>query len=485
MGDSVSTSRFGVALFVLSLLLGPQVTLLSPDPPSVTGQTDDGPETHSNGFQAGWTDVTSAVHPPAVAGSMMTYDPHEGVFVLFGGSVGHPIGETWIFDPETLEWTDVDPVVSPPPRADSMLVYDTRARAVVLFGGWYETPEDYYERWADIWAFYVANRTWIERHPISSPPPRSDAAVAYDETDGVILLFGGFDGATYLGDMWYYSFDNDTWASRTAPRMPSPRADGRMVYDPQGEAFYLFSGNDYSDPSFRFHHLADMWRYRWAENEWAQIFPDALPMPRTYAVFENDLAFGELLMTGGYGNRTVLGDMWAFNTTRLVWRNITTPGGPPPRIAAVGGYDSVRDVLVLFGGGDDTSVKADTWVFRYPPPLVGSIFVSSPDPVAGQPVRFISEIQGGSGSLQEVVWDFGDGQTAHGLSTVHIFSTGGIYQVRLIAHDERGAGVERTIAVSVGFLFQFWLDIVLIVLAVPAILIPAVVLFQRYRRQHA
>lgn len=129
------------------------------------------------------------------------------------------------------------------------------------------------------------------------------------------------------------------------------------------------------------------------------------------------------------------------------------------------------------------SVKADTWLFRYPPPLVGSVFVSSPDPIIGQPVRFISEIQGGSGSWRDVTWNFGDGETARGLSAVHTFSAPGVYRVQFVAHDERGAEIERTISVSVGILFQFWLEVALIVLAVPAVLIPTMFLIRRYRRR--
>lgn len=481
----MSPGRIGPILASLSLLVAQLLAAGSPSPPASGWELSHYLRTGTNEFQAGWTEVTTPVHPPAVAGSMMTYDTQEGVFVLFGGSVGHPINETWIFDPETLAWSQVQPAVSPPARADGMLVYDTRTGAVVLFGGWYETPEYEYRRWADTWAFYVPNRTWVELHPTTSPPPRSDSAVAYDESEGIVLLFGGFNEDTYLGDMWSYAFSSNTWVPRSSPTMPSARADGRMAYDPHTRSYFLFSGNDYSDPSFNFHHLADMWQYRWLPNEWTHVFPDDLPMPRTYAVLENDLQFGELLMTGGYGNRTVLGDIWAFNTTRFVWRNITTPGGPSPRIAAVGGYDFARGIFVVFGGGDDTSVKADTWVFRYPPPLVGNIFMSKPDPRSGETVGFISDIQGGSGSLDTASWDFGDGNTASGRSAVHAFDTPGVYEVRFVAMDDRGASFERTISVSVGLLLPFWLDVAMIVVAVAVslTLILAILLVRRYRRR--
>ena len=429
-----------------------------------------------NGFQgslsplaSGWTKATHPVHPPALAGSMMTYDSRNNVFVLFGGSDGAPLNQTWILDPKTQVWNEVRPRVSPPARADAMLVYDSAAEAVLLFGGWYETPNGSYHRLGDTWSFFVENGTWIPRNPRTSPAPRSDAAVAYDETEGITLLFGGFDGEHYLGDMWYYAFANDTWIDRPSARLPSPRADGRMTYDPQHRSFFLFSGNDYSDYLFRFHHPADMWRYTWVDNVWTPIFPDQMPMPRDYSVFATNLAFGELLLVGGFGNRTILGDIWTFNTTQLVWRNVSTPGGPSPRMAAVGGYDPVDDVLVLYGGGDDYEVKSDTWFFRYPPPLVGNVVVSSPSPIVGQQVAFSAGIVGGSGTLAQVSWDFGDGQTSKAVSPLHVFGTPGIYRIQFIGQDTRGAQFVWTLDLAVGLFVPFWMDVSILLIGLSAL----------------
>ena len=433
-------------------------------------------------LERGWTNGTQPMHPPAIAGSMMAYDSRSNVFVLFGGSDGEAINQTWILDPKTKVWTQVHPQISPPARADAMLAYDAKAKALVLFGGWYETPDGSYHRLADTWAFFVGNDTWLRRNPPTSPAPRSDAAVAYDDDEGITLLFGGFDGEHYLGDMWYYVFGNDTWIHRPGPRLPSARADGRMTYDPQHRSFFLFSGNDYSDYLFRFHHPADMWRYTWVDNLWTPIFPDQMPTPRDYAIFATNLAFGELLLVGGFGNRTILGDIWAFNTTHLVWRNVSTPGGPSPRMAAVGGYDSLDDVLVVFGGGDDTEVKADTWFFRYPPPLVGNVFVSSPNPIVGQPVAFSAGILGGSGALAQVSWNFGDGQTSHSGSPLHSFGSPGIYRIQFIGQDTRGAQFAWTLDLDVGLFVPFWMDISILAVGLPSLSI-TVLVWLRHRRK--
>ncbi len=403
----------------------------------------------------GWTNVTGSVSPAALGGGMMAYSSSADLFVLFGGSDGEPTNGTWTLSPKDGQWTQLSPLISPPARVDGMFVYDESERAFVLFGGWYEPSAEKYTRFGDTWVFYLENTTWIERHPSASPPPRSDSAVGYDPSSGAFIVFGGFDG-TYLGDMWYYDFVNNTWRALSSAGMPSPRADGRMTYDPSTRAFYLFGGNDYSGPNAEFHHLADTWSYRFGGNGWTELFPAVSPGARDYAVFATVGVNGELLTTGGYGNRSVLGDLWTFNTSRQAWADITVPGGPSPRMAGVGGYAPPEDVFVVFSGADLTSGKTDTWFLRYPPPLMGQIRASSTSLQVGQTLTLSSEAAGGSGFIVQVAWDFGDGTTASGFIAAHVYSQAGIFSVRFTAIDDHGDSVVRDILVTVANSFPTW-----------------------------
>lgn len=418
-----------------------------------------------------------------MAGAMMAYSPSDNLFLLFGGWNGDTFNGTWVLDPKAEAWTQLHPRVSPPARGDGMLVYDPQAGAFILFGGWYETSTETYYRYGDTWAFYVNNGTWVERHPRVAPSPRSDSAIADDPVDGVTLLFGGFDGTAYLGDMWAYAFRDDSWTPLASTVMPSPRADGRMVYDVHQGAFFIFAGNDYSGPNFTFHHLADMWRYDWGANRWSQVFIEVNPGARDYPVFASDPKSGELLLTGGFGNRTILGDTWAFNTTRITWRNITTLPSPPPRMAAVGGYDSQDDILVVFSGGDNAGAKADTWFFRYPPPLFGAILLSSAAPVAGQAITFLVSIQGGSGVLTRETWQFGDGGTASGSTASHAFNRPGLFRVVFEAEDDRGHHLLVTLDVAVGVLFPLWVDLTALALGLGAVAVALLVRVKPFHRK--
>ncbi len=407
----------------------------------------------------GWSNRTPPVSPPAVGGGMMAFSSAADAFVLFGGSTGVATNSTWVLYLNGSVWTPLHPVVSPPPRADGMFVYDSVADAFIQFGGWFEKPDETYLRWGDTWAFYLGNDTWVPLHPARSPSPRSDAAIAYDAADDATFLLGGFNGTAYLGDEWAFSLANDSWWPRTAPIMPSRRADGRMTFDSQTRFFYLYGGNDYSGPNFTYHHLGDTWEYSWTARQWTQLFPTSTPGALDYAVLAADPKSGVLLMNGGYGESVVLSDTWVFNTTRSDWARLQTAVSPPPRMAGVGGYDPVADRFVVFSGGDVAVARDDTWVLTYPATLQVAATASATEVSPGSSVSFTGTVMGGTGFLSAASWTFGDGDSGNGTSTTHTFASAGVYTVLFEVTDANGRTSQAAIQIAVGISGLPWLEL--------------------------
>lgn len=480
MSGSRRTGGIRVALLVVFatvIVAVPTGPAGSREATSVFGQSADVPALQ------GWSNVTPPVSPPAVGGGMMAFNTLADKFVLFGGSTGEATNSTWVLDLHGTGWTLAHPARSPPARADGMFVYDSAADVFLLFGGWYQTPTGAYLRWGDTWAFYLGNDTWIALRPAASPSARSDSAVAYDYAEDVTLLVGGFSGTAYLGDEWAYTFANDSWWPRPSAVMPSPRADGRMTYDPDTDAFYLYGGNDYSGPNFTYHHLGDTWRYSWSQR-WTQLFPAGTPGALDYAVLAADTASGVLLMNGGYGASVVLGDTWAFNTTRAEWGEVITPTSPSPRMAAVGGYDPFANRFVVFSGGDAVSGKDDTWLLNYPPTLEVSADASTTQAPAGAVIDFSGRMIGGTGFLSLATWSFGDGAVANGTHASHAYASPGVYTVVFRVTDDSGLTSATTLQINVGPTGAFWLGVAAVG-ATMALASTAMVLFLKRRKPSA
>lgn len=356
--------RFRLIALILAtgLLLGSGVGALS----AYRTRAAAGP---SGPLAPGWTNVSASAAPVPMAGAMMAYSSRADRFVLFGGWDGtQGLNGTWVFDPANRTWAETHPSASPIARGDEMFVYDDHSDLFILFGGWYEFPNGSYRRLSDTWTFSLGTRTWTERHPSASPSPRSDAEVAYDPASEAVLLVGGFSGTAYLGDVWAYFPGNDSWWPRPSVSQPSARADGRMVYVASQSRFLLFGGNDYSGPNLTFHHLADTWSYAWATNAWSLVPAPVAPPARDYPIFALDPGAGVALLTSGFGNRTILNDLWAFNLTTDTWTDRTPSESPPPRFAGAGGFDSSDGIFVVFSGAGNTGLLQDTWFYAYANP---------------------------------------------------------------------------------------------------------------------
>ena len=166
-----------------------------------------------------WTlihDRSETAQPPALLlwGSLC-YDPVNRQAVLFGGGgVDRPDGRphTWALDVTTDRWHQLDLDPEPPARCNSRMVYDETNRLIVLFGG------DAQDRGlADTWVFDVAEQQWQQRKPARSPHPRHAHAIAPLEKSGRVLLVGGRAVADYRvqeslsNQVWVYDAAVDTW----------------------------------------------------------------------------------------------------------------------------------------------------------------------------------------------------------------------------------------------------------------------------------
>src|ERR1035441_6585189 len=60
--------------------------------------------------------------------------------------------------------------------------------------------------------------SWTQRSPLApSPSAREHHAMAYDSVRGRTVLFGGYDGSSYLGDTWEWNGANWTQVATTGP----------------------------------------------------------------------------------------------------------------------------------------------------------------------------------------------------------------------------------------------------------------------------
>jgi len=209
-----------------------------------------------------WTNTVAqgaAGSPPARAGPAAVYDDESNRMILFGGVSSNGV---WVLSNANgiggmPIWTNTiaDGVAgSPPPRSAHTAAYDTTNDPtiilIVLGSGVY---------YNDVWVLSNANglggtSTWtntVAQGSVSSSPWRGGHTAVYDAASNRMIVFGGYNGTTYLNDVWVLSNANapsstPTWANtvgQDAAGGPSRRVQSTAVYDAGSKRMVVFGGD--------------------------------------------------------------------------------------------------------------------------------------------------------------------------------------------------------------------------------------------------
>jgi hypothetical protein len=100
---------------------------------------------------------------------------------------------------------------------------------------------------------------------------------------------------------------------------------------------------------------------------WSQLQTDAAPQARRSHAMAYDADSKAIILFGGFGNGTHLGDTWAFDTATKTWKNMQPANSPSPRAATSMVYDEVDRQTILFGGFGlgHSIVSNETWSYSY------------------------------------------------------------------------------------------------------------------------
>ncbi|MBN1384337.1 MAG: hypothetical protein JW983_05630 [Elusimicrobia bacterium] len=297
-------------------------------------------------------DITGTPKPDARRWHSTAYSSSEDKVLLFGGfdSSGDPLGDTWVYDPQSGQWTQKSPAVSPGQRYGHIMV-SSGTNKVILFGGY--NGADYFN---DTWEYDFEKSSWTQIVTISSPIALVYSCAGYDSKNNKIILFGGISTGTIESATWIYNFEGSSWTK--GAYAPEPRADAYSCYDPDNERFLVFGGHDGTDP------LNDTWTYDYNTDTWADRAPGASPSPaRSGGGMFYDSKNQSSVLFGGYNVSD--NKVWFYSYTANKWSGIQPASVPSAKYGFSVNYISSLQKAFLFGG-DSSGVQNNyyNYVFR-------------------------------------------------------------------------------------------------------------------------
>ena len=354
---------------------------------------------HANSGDGAWRQMGARDSSPSnTMETAMVLVQSRNELLQFGGQqYGSLSNDTWAWADghwRQLCTSMACQATSPPHRSNHHLLYDPATDKVYLYAGVNEADEPFHDLWS--WDGVL----WREvDQGLTRPPERHLHGVAFDESRGVIVLFGGTKHPPVnspshdFGDTW--EFDGETWTrvcleSPCTDSMPSPRYWPGMTYDSTNERVLLFGGADHDGTStFWKHGINDFWS--WDGAVWTKLCGNCIDIgvnqygEAASGLRHPNLAWDRhrsvLVMFGGgnthhadqHGNNDTLvmsttfewdGATWSKFEPETTGNNCSQEGWPCLGYSAGMSYDPERGEVVLFGGGYYGTYSDQTYRWR-------------------------------------------------------------------------------------------------------------------------
>lgn len=310
-----------------------------------------------------WTALPAGGPPRAEHAAI--FDPLGPRMVVFGGLDGTFFGtnDAWELTlGGTPAWSTLTTTGGPPdPRDNHTAVYDPVGQRMIVFGGF---------EWAtfafanDVWALDLTTLTWTPISPAGPPSARIGHTAIFDAANQRMIVFGGTDIAGPSSEVWELTLGGTPAWNLLTTSGTLTRDSHVAIYDGVNQRMLVFGGADAIGAPQN-----DVWELTLpaaGAPTWTQLSPGGTaPSIRTGSAGVMDSTDERVsLFSGDDGGLPINSESWFLNPLAAPsWTSVSPTGGPPPgRFGHSAVYDSVNHRMVIFGGDDLMgAILSDAW----------------------------------------------------------------------------------------------------------------------------
>ena len=273
----------------------------------------------------------------------LAYDAPRHMYVLFGGQAGAvTMDDTWTWD--GAKWTQMSPAHKPPPRRNAAMAYDPSHQAVVMHGGLIPDQAEGFES-SDTWTWNGSDWTEVSVESKAIGPRQGLRMVTAG--NGVLLFGGNYANLRYYADVW--TWDGAGWSRIDRNPTPPGRGNAAITWDPLDSALFVYGGagiNSQAGPGALGKQLNDVWVLR--NGAWTQLRADGPPTLANGNAFWNQKT-NRLVVVFGIKCPDPTNEDW-------VWAGASWTQSANVAIPARWGAAIAEDPggnVVVFGGSDE------------------------------------------------------------------------------------------------------------------------------------
>jgi hypothetical protein len=301
--------------------------------------------------------------PPMRVGTAVAYASSTSCYYMFGGynvTMGSYLQDTWMFNIFTRQWTLLNPATRPPTRAYHAMAYNEWDNYIVMYGG---------ERTfglSDTWLFFPGNQTWWQKTPTQVPPGSLPAqyghAMVYSSQivagyDRGVVMFGGDAGST---SVFLYTNSPPTWRQLTSlGDARVARYNHAMAWNSPTSSIVIFGGNGQEAVTSVYYPTTNYWDEKGISG----------PPGRVGASMDFTNRLGSMFLYGGFSN-----SLGYFNDTWFYDDNGQEGGGSWTQITGIAGNrpalrhqrmlrNNVDNGLYIFGGEGSAGMNPTTYKY--------------------------------------------------------------------------------------------------------------------------
>ena len=274
----------------------------------------------------------------------------------------------------------------PGTRSQASAVYDPSTNSMFMFGGQHApTNVDFNDTWVvqNVIPTSTTNQESLDWMRVTitgkAPGVRFGHSAVYNTSSNRMIVFGGGTGfpGPCVNDLWVVTHLNGVggapaWKPFAATgTLPGIREGQTAVYDQTNNKLIIFGGTDCAGNYYN-----DLWILSNADGStanpsWAQVTPSGTgPAARSQATAIYDSVNNVMTVFGGGTTSTnVYGDVWTLTnanglTGTPTWTQVSPTGtAPAARTGQSAIYDAANNRMMIYGGSNNHGkVLNDGWI---------------------------------------------------------------------------------------------------------------------------